>query len=85
MSPDPDIPCRWTARRKAAFLDAVKAGDVGPKEIKRLGISLEELRGWQRDFATYGLHGLRATYRPRRRRRLALMVDSSTPLGRAHH
>jgi Protein of unknown function (DUF1153) len=68
MNSDLGAPIRWTARRKATFLAAVEAGEVGPKEINRLGISLEELRGWQRNFAARGTFGLRAT--PPRRKHL---------------
>jgi hypothetical protein len=67
MSPDPNNAQRWTARRKAAFVAAVKAGEIGPKEINRLGISLEELRSWQRDFAAHGTDGLHATALRRRK------------------
>jgi Protein of unknown function (DUF1153) len=84
MSADPNIPSRWTARRKAAFLAAVNAGDVGSKEINCLGISLEELRDWQRDFAACGIDGLHATSVRRRPGTLARKAGSATPWGRAH-
>jgi hypothetical protein len=66
MSSDPNNPQRWTARRKAAFLATVEAGEISPEELDRLGISLEELRSWQRDFAAYGIDGLRVTSLRRR-------------------
>jgi hypothetical protein len=53
---------RWTVRRKAAVLNAVKAGEVTREEIcRRYQISLEEFLSWQRDYQSYGLHGLRST------------------------
>jgi len=73
MSPDPSIPKRWTARRKAEFLAAIKVGKIGPEEINGLGISLEELQGWRHDFAAYGINGLRTTYRLRRRQNRRVM------------
>jgi hypothetical protein len=63
MTPDPGNFLRWTARRKLAFLAAVEAGEIGPEEMDRLGISPDELLCWQRDFAAYGIRGLHATHR----------------------
>jgi transposase-like protein len=53
---------RWTARRKAAVVNAVNLGEVTREEIcRRYQISLEEFLSWQRDYESYGEHGLRST------------------------
>ena len=53
---------RWTVRLKAAVVDAVNGGEVTREEIcRRYQISLEEFFSWQRNYESYGLHGLRST------------------------
>jgi len=53
---------RWTIRRKAAVVNAVKAGEVTREEIcRRYQISEEEFLSWQRAYENYGLPGLRST------------------------
>jgi hypothetical protein len=53
---------RWTIRRKAALLEAVRSGMLSlEKASQRYGLSLEELGTWERDFDRYGVYGLRAT------------------------
>ena len=53
---------RWTIRRKAALLEAVRSGMLSlEKASQRYALSLEELRTWERDFDRYGVYGLRAT------------------------
>ena len=53
---------RWTIRRKAAVVNAVKAGEVTREEIcRRYQISVEEFLSWQRAYENYGLPGLRST------------------------
>ena len=53
---------RWTIRRKAAVLEAVRSEALTLEDVsRRYALSLEELRAWERDFQRYGLHGLRAT------------------------
>ena len=53
---------RWTARRKAAVVNAVNVGEVTREEIcRRYQISIDELLSWQRDYESHGLHGLRST------------------------
>jgi hypothetical protein len=74
---------RWTAQRKAAFLAAVEAEQIGAEEISRLGISLQELRAWQRAFAAHGTVGLRARFR-HRCEPAARAGNGATHLGRAH-
>jgi hypothetical protein len=53
---------RWTIRRKAALLEAVRSGMLSLENAsQRYALSLEELRSWERDFERYGVYGLRAT------------------------
>jgi hypothetical protein len=53
---------RWTIRRKAAVVEAVKSGQVTRAEIcRRYQISEEEFRSWQRRYEAFGLPGLRLT------------------------
>jgi Protein of unknown function (DUF1153) len=53
---------RWTIRRKAALLEAVRSGMLSlEKASQRYALSLEELRTWERNFDRYGVYGLRAT------------------------
>ncbi len=53
---------RWTIRRKAAVVTAVAAGETTREEIcRRYRISEEEFLSWQRDYESYGVHGLRST------------------------
>jgi hypothetical protein len=85
MTYDPQDPPRWTATRKAAFLAALAAGRIGRAELERCGISLDELRGWQRDFAAYGTLGLRATFVPCRRRRPARPGEAAARIVQPHY
>jgi hypothetical protein len=53
---------RWTIRRKAALLEAVRSGMLSLENAsQRYALSLEELRTWERNFDRYGVYGLRAT------------------------
>jgi hypothetical protein len=53
---------RWTIRRKAAVLEALRDGAITLEQAsRRYALSVEELRAWERDFERHGLHGLRAT------------------------
>jgi hypothetical protein len=53
---------RWTIRRKAGVLEALRRGALTLEEAsQRYALSLEELRAWERDLERYGLYGLRAT------------------------
>lgn len=53
---------RWTIRRKAGVLEALRRGALSLEEAsQRYALSLEELRAWERDLERYGVHGLRAT------------------------
>ena len=70
--PPPDT-TRWVVSRKAAVVDAVRAGRITLEEaLRRYQLTEEEYRSWERTFKQYGLSGLRATkaqqYRPPRRR-----------------
>jgi hypothetical protein len=53
---------RWTIRRKAAVLEALRDGAITLEQARRrYALSVEELRAWERDFERHGLYGLRAT------------------------
>jgi hypothetical protein len=59
--PPPDTR-RWTFRRKAALLQALRSGTITFEQAcDRYALSIEELRAWERDFERHGLYGLRAT------------------------
>ena len=61
----PELPnpsTRWTVRRKAAIVEAVRGGWVPVKEVCSLyKLSVDELLAWERDIDRYGVPGLRAT------------------------
>jgi hypothetical protein len=61
----PDLPSltkRWTVRRKAAVIEAVRGGWVPIEEVCRLyNLSVDEFLAWERDIDRYGVPGLRAT------------------------
>jgi Protein of unknown function (DUF1153) len=61
----PDLPSltkRWTVRRKAAVIEAVRGGWVPIEEVCRLyNLSVDEFLAWERDVDRYGVPGLRAT------------------------
>lgn len=81
FGPMPELPSpstrRWTIRRKASVIDAVRGGWLPIEEVCRLYmISVDEFIAWERDTDQFGIHGLRATryqiYRdrePRHKRR----------------
>lgn len=53
---------RWTIRRKAAVVNAVKSGQITRAEVcRRYQISEEEFLSWQRRYEAFGLPGLRMT------------------------
>ena len=53
---------RWTVRRKAAVVEAVRGGWMPIEEACDLyGISIDEFLAWERDLDRYGVHGLRTT------------------------
>ena len=53
---------RWTFRRKAALLQALRSGIITFEHAcDQYALSIEELRAWERDFERHGLYGLRAT------------------------
>ena len=61
----PDLPLpgqRWTVRRKAAVVAALRGGWVPIEQVSRLyDLSAEEIVAWERDLDRYGVHGLRST------------------------
>ena len=53
---------RWTVRRKAAVIEAVRAEMLTVEEAcERYRISLDEFRAWERDYDRHGTPGLRIT------------------------
>ena len=59
--PDPNTK-RWSARRKAAVIAAVRSGGITVEEAcGTYQLSIEEFLSWQRAFETHGLAGLRVT------------------------
>jgi len=53
---------RWTIRRKAAILAAVRAGQITLEEACRCyQLTGEEFLAWQHAFEAHGLPGLRVT------------------------
>jgi hypothetical protein len=59
--PPPDTR-RWVVRRKAAVIQAVRAGLLTLDEAcARYHLSAEEFLSWQRLIDSHGLRGLRAT------------------------
>ncbi len=66
FEPMPDLPPeterRWTVRRKAAVIEAVRGGWLPIEEACRLYIiSVDEFIAWERDIDQFGVHGLRST------------------------
>jgi Protein of unknown function (DUF1153) len=59
--PPPNIK-RWTSRRKAAVVTAVKSAVISRAEaFSRYQLSEEEFLAWEHAFDLHGLHALRAT------------------------
>jgi Protein of unknown function (DUF1153) len=61
----PELPSptqRWTVRRKASVIEAVRGGWVPIEEVCEVyNISVDEFLAWERDIDRYGVHGLRST------------------------
>lgn len=61
----PELPSpseRWTVRRKAAVIGAVRGGWVPIEEVCSLyNISVDEFLAWERDLDRNGIPGLRTT------------------------
>ena len=62
---DPELPSpgeSWTARRKAAVIEAVRGGWTPIVEACRVyNISVDEFLAWERDIDRNGVPGLRST------------------------
>jgi Protein of unknown function (DUF1153) len=53
---------RWTVRRKAALIEAVRGGWLAIDEAcRRYALSVDEFLAWERDMDRNGVHGLRST------------------------
>src|SRR5437762_9258037 len=58
----PSLGKRWTVRRKAAVIEAVRGGWVPIEEACRLyNLSVDEFLAWERDIDRNGVPGLRTT------------------------
>ncbi len=61
----PELPTlaeRWTTRRKAAVVEAVRGGWVAIDEACRLyNLSVDEFVAWERDLDRHGVPGLQST------------------------
>ena len=58
----PSVRKRWTVRRKAAVIEAVRRGRLSLDQVCRIyTLSLEEFLAWERDMDRYGVPGLRVT------------------------
>jgi hypothetical protein len=54
---------RWTSRRKAAVVTAIKTGAISREEAcSRYKLTDEELVEWERAFEEHGTPGLRARF-----------------------
>jgi transposase-like protein len=66
-------PTRWTPRRKAAVILAIRERIISVQEAcERYDLSAEELAAWERDLDRFGVPGLRAT-------RIQIYRDTSKP------
>ena len=62
LSELPSAGQRWTVRRKAAVIDAVRGGWLPVENACQLyDLSVDEILAWERDIDRYGVPGLRAT------------------------
>lgn len=53
---------RWTTRRKATVVEAVRNGSLTLEEAcERYRLSVDEFLAWERAIARHGVPGLRAT------------------------
>jgi len=59
--PPPDTK-RWTVRRKAAVVEAVRTGMISLQGARRrYGLSVQEFLAWQQAIERHGVHGFRVT------------------------
>ena len=65
LGPLPELPSpseRWTVRRKAAVIEAVRGAWMPIEEACRVyNISVDEFLAWERDLDRNGVPGLRST------------------------
>jgi hypothetical protein len=76
----PDLPVlnnRWTMRRKATLVFAVRSGRISIEEACRVHkLSVDEFLAWERNLERYGIPGLRTT-------RYQIYRDDERSAGRA--
>ena len=65
LGPMPKLPSpdrRWTVKRKAALIEAVRGGWLAIDEAcQRYNLSVDEFLAWERDIDRNGVPGLRTT------------------------
>ena len=65
LGPIPELPTpgqRWTMRRKAALIEAVRGAWLPIEEACReYNLSVDEFLAWERDIDRHGIPGLRST------------------------
>ena len=58
----PSMTKRWTVRRKATVVEAVRGGRVPLDEVcRQYHLSVDEFMAWERDIDRHGIPGLRTT------------------------
>jgi hypothetical protein len=58
----PNLKQRWTVRRKAAVVEAVRGGSLPIEHACTVYcLSIDEFLAWERDIDRNGIHGLRST------------------------
>src|SRR5262249_48043888 len=77
---------RWTMRRKATLVFAVRSGRISIEEACRVyKLSVDEFRAWERNLDRYGIPGLRTTryqiYRGDERRAERMLSGLGSQLG----
>ena len=76
---------RWTAKRKAEIVVAIKDGEISTEEAKRrYEVSDDELAAWMRDYDLHGRPGLLVTklQQPHRRtKKLPEPRETPRPVG----
>jgi Protein of unknown function (DUF1153) len=85
----PDLPAlneRWTMRRKATLVFAVRSGRISIEEACRVyKLSVDEFLAWERNLDRYGIPGLRTTryqiYRGDERRAERVLSGLGSQLG----
>ena len=83
----PSITKRWTVRRKATVVEAVRGGWVPLEAVcRQYQLSVDEFMAWERDIDRYGIPGLRTTrYQIYRQTECAGTADDGRSVQAADH